>query len=157
MGEHYVITYLFSVMIAHKRDTQQRTCNNQAKIIKYIMPHRETHTTVQETMQSQMLDCPYPQDLQIIHISIHTAEAFQSEAEFVRGNIRERLSIFSQLSIIQYVGLCIFSLPISFVMIERINILCLIIIIKSKVWTITHCLGLGHETMVCALWLSTFL
>ena len=32
------------------------------------------------------------------------------------------LSIFSQLSIIQYVGLCIFSLPISFVMIERIYI-----------------------------------
>ena len=41
-----------------------------------------------------------------------------------------RLSIFSQLSSIQYVGLCLFSLPISFVMIERIYILCLIIIIK---------------------------
>ena len=47
--------------------------------------------------------------------------------------------------------------PISFVMIERINILCLIIIIKSEVWTITHCLGLGHETMVCAVCLSIFL
>ena len=67
-----------------------------------------------------------------------------------------RLSIFSQLSIIQYVGLCVFSLPISFVMIERIYILCLIIIIKSEVWTFTHCLGLGHETMVCAVWLSIF-
>ena len=66
-----------------------------------------------------------------------------------------RLSIFSQLSIIQYLGLCVFSLPISFVMIERIYILCLIIIIKSKVWT--HCLGLGHETMVCAVCLSIFL
>ena len=31
-----------------------------------------------------------------------------------------RLSILSQLSIIQYVGLCVFSLPISLVMIERI-------------------------------------
>ena len=68
-----------------------------------------------------------------------------------------RLSIFSQLSIIQYVGLCVFSLPISFVMIERIYILCLIIIIKSEVWTITHCLGLGHETMLCAVCLSIFL
>ena len=69
-----------------------------------------------------------------------------------------RLSIFSQLlSIIQYVGLCVFSLPISFVMIERIYILCLIIIIKSEVWTIAHCLGLGHETMVCAVCLSIFL
>ena len=62
-----------------------------------------------------------------------------------------RLSIFSQLSIIQYVGLCVSSLPISFVMIERIYIFCLIIIIKSEVWTITHCLGLDHKTMVCAV------
>ena len=68
-----------------------------------------------------------------------------------------RLSIFSQLSIIQYVGLCVFSLPISFVMIERIYILCIIIIIKLEVWTIIHCLGLGHETMVCAVCLSIFL
>ena len=35
--------------------------------------------------------------------------------------------------------------------------LCLIIIIKSEVWTISHCLGLGHETMVCAVCLSIFL
>ena len=68
-----------------------------------------------------------------------------------------RLSIFSQLFIIQYVGLCVFSLPISVVMIEIIYILCLIIIIKSEVWTITHCLGFGHETMVCAVCLSIFL
>ena len=33
-------------------------------------------------------------------------------------------------------------------------ILCLIIISKSEVWTITHCLELGHETMVCAVCLS---
>ena len=51
----------------------------------------------------------------------------------------------------------VFSLPISLVMIERIYILCLIIIIKSEVWTITHCLGLGHETMVSAVCLSIFL
>ena len=68
-----------------------------------------------------------------------------------------RLSIFSQLSIIQFVGLCVFSLPMNFVMIERIYILCLIIIIKSEEWTITHCLGLGHEPMVCAVCLSIFL
>ena len=40
---------------------------------------------------------------------------------------------------------------------ENIYILRLIIIIKSEVWTITHCLGLGHETMVCAVCLSIFL
>ena len=67
-----------------------------------------------------------------------------------------RLSIFSQISTIQYVGLCVCSLPISFVMSERIYIFCLIIIIKSEVWTITRCLWLGHETMVCAVCLSIF-
>ena len=40
---------------------------------------------------------------------------------------------------------------------ENIYILYLIIIIKSEVWTITHCLGLGHETMVCAVCRSVFL
>ena len=42
-------------------------------------------------------------------------------------------------------------------MIERIYILCLVFIIKSEVWTITHCLGLGHETMVCTVFLYIFL
>ena len=36
-------------------------------------------------------------------------------------------------------------------------LLCLIIITKSEVWTIIHCLGLGHETMVCAVCLLIFL
>ena len=35
--------------------------------------------------------------------------------------------------------------------------LCLIIIIKSEVWTIIHCLGLGHEIMVCTECLSILL
>ena len=35
---------------------------------------------------------------------------------------------------------------------DRENILlCLVIIIKSEVWTIMHCLVLGHETMVCVV------
>ena len=42
-------------------------------------------------------------------------------------------------------------------MIERIHILCLIIIIKSEVWTITHCLGLGRDTMVSTVCLFIFL
>ena len=36
-------------------------------------------------------------------------------------------------------------------------LLCLIIIIKLEVWTIIHCLGLVHETMVCAVCLFIFL
>ena len=37
------------------------------------------------------------------------------------------------------------------------RVLSLIIIVKSEVWPICHCLGLGHETIVCAVCLSTFL
>ena len=76
---------------------------------------------------------------------------------YILSSVWVRLSIFAPLSIIQYVGLYVFSLRISVVMIERIYILCLIIIITSEVWTITHCLGLGHETMVPAVCLYIFL
>ena len=58
---------------------------------------------------------------------------------YILSSVWVRLSIFFQLSIIQYVRLCVFSLPISVGMIERIYIRCLIIIMKSEVWTITHC------------------
>ena len=82
---------------------------------------------------------------------------YKMPVRYILSSVWVRLSIFSLLSIIQYVGLYVFSLPISLVMIERIHILCLIIIIKSEVWTITHCSGLGHETMVPAVCLSIFL
>ena len=82
---------------------------------------------------------------------------YKMPVRYILLSVWVRLSIFSPLSIIQYVGLYVFSLPISVVMIERIYILCLIIIIKSVVWTITHCLGLGHETMVSTICLSIFL
>ena len=75
----------------------------------------------------------------------------------ILSSVWVRLSIFSPLSIIQYVGLYVFSLPISLVMIERIYKLCLIIIVKSEAWTITHCLGLGHDTVASAVCLSIFL
>ena len=81
---------------------------------------------------------------------------YKMSVRYILSNVWVRLSIFSPLSIIQYVGLYVFSLPISLVVIERIYILCLIIIIKSEVWTITHCLGLGHETMMSAVCLSIF-
>ena len=52
---------------------------------------------------------------------------------------------------------CVFSVyPFSLWWLREYS-LCLIIIIKSEVWTIIHCLGLGHETMVCAVCLSIFL
>ena len=67
-----------------------------------------------------------------------------------------RLRLFSQLSFIQYMGLCVFSLPIRMSWLWEC-VLYLIIIIKSEVWFINHCLGLGHETMVCAVCLTMFL
>ena len=75
---------------------------------------------------------------------------------YILSSVWVRLSIFSPLSIIQYVGLYVFSLHIYLVMIEIIYILCLIIIIKSEVWTITHCLGLGHETMVFTVYVFLY-
>ena len=79
---------------------------------------------------------------------------YKMPVRYILSSVWVRLSIFSSLSIIQYVGLYCFNLPIS--LIERIYILCLIII-KSEVWTITHFLGLGHETMVSTVYLSIFL
>ena len=83
---------------------------------------------------------------------------YKMPVRYILSSVWVRFSIFSPLSIIQYVGLYVYSLPISLVMIERIYIYiyCLIIIIKSEVWTTTHCLGLGHETMVSAVCLSIF-
>ena len=50
-----------------------------------------------------------------------------------------KISIFSKLSIIQYMGLCVSSLPIFLVIIERINILCLVIIIFLQILSPSTC------------------
>ena len=89
-------------------------------------------------------------------ICFHYHWTYKMPVRYILSSVRVRLSTFSPLSIVQYVGLHVFS-PVSLVMIETIYILCLIIIIKSEVWTITHCLGLGHETMVSAACLSILL
>ena len=68
-----------------------------------------------------------------------------------------RLNQFSRLSFMQYMGLCVFSLPISLMMIVRICKIYHIIIVESEVWPNCHCLGLGHETKVCTVCLSIFL
>ena len=75
---------------------------------------------------------------------------------YILSSVWARLIIFSQLFSVQYMGLCVLGLPIFLVMIEIINILCLIIIIKSEAWAIIHCLGSGRETMVCTVCLSIF-
>ena len=77
---------------------------------------------------------------------------YKVPVRYILSSVWVRLRIFSQLSIIQCMGLCVFSLPISPVMIESIHILRHITIIKWEVWTITHWLWLGLETMVCGAW-----
>ena len=68
-------------------------------------------------------------------------ENLSEDIEFIKclSAIFRRVRLNSQLSITQYRGLCVFSLPISPVMIEGICILCLIIIIKLEIWTNIHC------------------
>ena len=45
---------------------------------------------------------------------------YKMPVRYILSSVWVRLSIFSQLSIIQYMGLCVFSLPILLVMIDRI-------------------------------------
>ena len=46
--------------------------------------------------------------------------SYKMPLRYILSSVWVRLSIFSQLFIMQYMGLCVFSLPISLVMIERI-------------------------------------
>ena len=68
-----------------------------------------------------------------------------------------RLGQFSQVCFMQYMRLCRLSLPIYLMVIVKIPVLDFIVIIKLEVWPISSSLGLGHETMVCAVCLSIFL
>ena len=45
---------------------------------------------------------------------------YKMPVRYILSSVWVRLSIFCQLSIMQYIGLCVFSLPISLMMIERI-------------------------------------
>ena len=45
---------------------------------------------------------------------------YEMPVRYILSNVWVRLSLFSQLSIIQYIGLCVFSVPISLVIIESI-------------------------------------
>ena len=66
------------------------------------------------------------------------------------------LSQFFWFSFMHQTGLCVISWPISFVMIVKIGVIYLMIIIKSKIWFISHCVALGHGTMVCAVYIAVF-
>ena len=111
---------------------------------------------------------------------------YEMPVRYVLSSVWVRLRIFSPLSIIQYVGLYVFSLPISIDDGENMYTLsyydhqigsmnhyplfrvrswnngvrCMyfyILIINSEVWTVSQCLRLGHGTMICTVCLSVFL
>ena len=50
------------------------------------------------------------------------------------------------------VGLCVLNLHISLLVIMRIVAINFVIIIELDIWIISHCLWLGHETMVCSVY-----
>ena len=65
--------------------------------------------------------------------------------------------LYDHLSLMQYMKPCVFSLPVSIVIIVGIYVLYLIIITKLELWIISQCLRLGHGTMVWAVCLVVFL
>ena len=68
---------------------------------------------------------------------------------YILSSMWLRLSQFSQLPFLCNIRGSVFKLPISLAMILRIGVYYLII--KSKVWVISHVLWLGPETIVCAV------
>ena len=81
----------------------------------------------------------------------------KSLVRYMLPNVCLRMRQFSQLFFIQYMGGGGSSAHPILLWWSWECVLYLIIIIKSEVWIINHCLGLGHETMVCAVCLTMFL
>ena len=78
---------------------------------------------------------------------------YKMSVRYILSSVWVRLSIFSQISFIQYMGLYVFSLPISLVIIERIYTLSYY---HRQIGCMNYyqSLELCHETMVCAVCLS---
>ena len=81
---------------------------------------------------------------------------YKMPVRYILSSVWVKLSIFSQSSII-----CVFSVdpfPLwwlrEYIYIYILSLI--IIIIKSEIWNTTHCLGLGHGTMVCVVCLFVF-
>ena len=76
---------------------------------------------------------------------------------YILSCVCPRLRPLPRLSFMRYMVLCVYNLPISLMVIVTIRVFYLIIINKSERWQSCHCVGLGHETIVCAAYLSVFL
>ena len=69
-------------------------------------------------------------------------------------NIRNIISWISNIIYAPY-GLCVFSLPVSLLMIVRMFLLFTITIVKSEIWILGHCLGLDHSRVLYVLFCIT--
>ena len=81
---------------------------------------------------------------------------YKMPVRYILSGVWVRLSIFSQLSIIRFMWLCVQFTHFPCDDWEKVHFV-FIIIIKSEVWTIIHCLGLCHEIMVSAVSLPILL
>ena len=116
---------------------------------------------VTRRMGVKMHQCPY--QICIYHLTLRHYYADLSEGigflKYLSGAFC-RVCIYGSVNSLNYLhakyGLCVFGLSIFLIMVVRISVLYLDIIIKSEVWLIWHCLGLGRE-MVYAVCLSIFL
>ena len=79
---------------------------------------------------------------------------YKTPVRYILSSVCLWSSPLSHLSFMQYIGLCVFSLTNSFLMTVLLHT---IKIVKSKIWIIIHCLGLGHETVVWVVCLAMFL
>ena len=69
--------------------------------------------------------------------------SYKMLVRYILLSVYIRLSLFSQYYLMEYMGLCVISLPISPLMIHFIAN------IKSEISIISHCSRIGHETMLC--------
>ena len=120
-------------------------------------PHELCYQGWSSTMQTKALDMLVFKFHGSLICCIYFWSNNVDRITYTLSSVCLRLSKFSQLSFMQYMELCVFSLSIYLMTIVRIHVLYLIIIVKLKLWTICHCLGLGHETIVYAVCLSIFL
>ena len=104
-------------------------------------------------------------DLKVVSVCLHiTLSRYHQylthrKAFFIKILVECVFAINSVLLITLYakMGLCVFRLLISLEMIVSLWVLYINIIIKSKVWVISHFIGLGNETMACSVCLEMFL
>ena len=93
----------------------------------------------------------------LIIYTLWTYWTSQMLVRYIQSSVCLRLSQFTQSSFMLHMGLWLFSFPISLMVIVKAHVLYHVVIIKSEVWPICLCLGTSHETIVCAIYVLTYI